>query len=61
MALLNKSSKLIDKQPTHVRAIQRNGKTYWVDGIEQRGEDWYCSIREENGQKWWWIEESKCR
>ena len=61
MKLSNKSSKLIDKQPTYVRAFQRNGKTYWVDGIEQRGEDWYCSIREEHGQKWWWIEESKCK
>ena len=57
----DKATPLLNKQPTHVRAIQRNGKTYWVDGIEQRGEDWYCSIREADGQKWWWIEESKCR
>jgi hypothetical protein len=55
MALSNKSSKLIDKQPTHVRTFQRNGKTYWVDGTERRGETWYVSIREEHGHKWWWI------
>ena len=61
MALSSKSSKLIDKQPTHVRTLTRNGKTYWVDGIERMGETWFVSIREEHGQKWWWIEETKSK
>ena len=42
-------------QPTHVRTFQRNGKTYWVDGTEKRGDKWFVSVRSEGGSEWKWI------